>query len=171
VREHVPNDLLSSFVEGELEEPVAVHIAEHLDRCPHCATRAVALEPLASAFASCDDPLVPQHLATDVLEELARPPAHRAIPEVAAGVGLLALAGALAAATQHPVTTLADLGAVLAAGAALVRSMALGLSPHAVTSSVAMVAAGLGAAFTLRAAQAPLLSGGDRPSRLTRRSS
>jgi hypothetical protein len=79
------------------------------------------------------------------------------------GVGLLGLAAALAAATQHPVTLLADVSVLLAAGSALVRGMALGLTPYAVASSVAMVSAGLGAALTLRAAQSPLLSASDSP--------
>ncbi len=161
--EHVPNDLLNAFVEGEVDEQLAIHIAEHLDACPHCATRAVSHEPLAAAFASCDDPFVPEHLATEILEELARQPVSRTIPEVAVGVGLLGLAAALAAATQHPVTLLADVSALLAAGSALVRGMALGLTPYAVASSVAMVSAGLGAALTLRAAQSPLLSASDSP--------
>ena len=158
--EHVPNDLLHAFVEGDLEEQLAVHIAEHLDHCPHCATRAATLEPLATAFASCDDPLVPEHLATEVLAELARQPHGRGVPELVVGVGLLALAGALAAATQHPVTLLADVGSLVSASSAVVRGAALGLSPYAIASSAAMVAAGLGAAWTLRVAQEPLLHDG-----------
>jgi anti-sigma factor RsiW len=161
--EHVPNDLLHAFVEGDVEEQLAIHIAEHLDQCPHCATRSATLEPLASAFASCDDPVVPEHLATAVLEELARQPHGRAVPEVAVGAGLLVLAAALAAATQHPVTLLADVGSMISAASAVVRSAALGLTPYALASSATMVAAGLGAAFTLRIAQAPHLLSGASP--------
>lgn len=163
--EHVPNDLLNAFVEGEMDEQLAVHIAEHLDQCPHCATRAVAVEPLASAFASCDDPIVPEHLATEVLEELARGPQGRGVGELVVGVGLLGLAGALAAATQHPVTLLADLGSLVAAASAVIRGAALGLSPYAIASSAAMVAAGVGTALTLRVAQTPMIPHAEAPSR------
>ncbi len=153
--EHVPNDLLHAFVKGDVEEQLAIHVAEHFDSCPHCATRAATLEPLASAFASCDDPLVPEHLATAVLEELARQPHGRAVPEVAVGAVLLVLAAALAAATQHPVTLLADVGSMVSAASAVVRGAALGLTSYALASSAAMVMAGIGAAFTLHIAQTP----------------
>ena len=38
MNQHVPDDLLIAFVDADVGEQVAVHIAEHLDGCPACAT-------------------------------------------------------------------------------------------------------------------------------------
>ena len=43
--QHVPEDLLQAFVEGEVGEQLAVHIAGHLDECPACAQFAIVTEP------------------------------------------------------------------------------------------------------------------------------
>ena len=65
--QHVPDDLLAAFVDGEVSEQLAVHIAEHLDDCPACSAQAVALEPLAAAFAAVEDPRVPADLVASIL--------------------------------------------------------------------------------------------------------
>jgi anti-sigma factor RsiW len=153
--EHVPNDLLNAFVDGTVDEHLAVEIAVHLDGCAHCATRASVLEPLSAAFASCDDPEVPEDLAMAVLAELSHE-GPRALTEVAVGVGLLLMAAGLAIATQHPVTLLSDVGGVLSASQALVRSVSAGVSPFAMVATVAMVFAGAGALLTVRRARKSL---------------
>jgi anti-sigma factor RsiW len=75
-RPHVPQPLLEQFVEGTVDEKVAVAVALHLDACPACSTRAASLEPLAAAFAAVDDPGVPVGLVEQIgraLRESDRP--------------------------------------------------------------------------------------------------
>jgi len=151
--EHVPHDLLIAFVEGDVGEHVAVHIAEHIDTCPACATRAASLEPLGPAFASMDDPPVPADLVDAVLAEFhteERPP----VTELMVGGALLGAAGILAMVTQHPVTLLADLGSVLGATEAVVRGVAAGLSPFTFAAATLTVVAGAGSVATMRYATA-----------------
>jgi len=151
--QHVPADLLAAFVEGDVGEHVAAHIAEHIDGCPRCATQAAAMEPLAKAFASMDDPPVPDDLVDAVLAEL-----HQTEPapvvELAVGGGLLGSAGVLAIVTQHPVTLLADVGAVLGATEAIIRSMAAGLSPFTYLAATMAGLAAAGSVATMRFATA-----------------
>src|SRR5688500_20047826 len=90
--QHVPEDLLASFVEGEVGEQLAVHIAEHLDGCPACATRAAGLEPLAAAFAAVLDPVPPLGLAQAILARLDEPD-RLPVLEIGIGAGLLGCAG------------------------------------------------------------------------------
>ncbi len=102
--QHVPDDLLSAFVEGEMGEQLAIHIAEHLDSCPACATRAVGMEPLAAAFASMPDPDVPPDLAASVLAIASEPePARAPRTEVAIGLGMLVAAFLLFVVLGDPV--------------------------------------------------------------------
>ena len=96
MRQHVPDDLLSAFVHGVMGEQLAVHIAEHIDACPACATRATALEPLAVAFAAVEDPPLPEGLVEAVLARAARPEPGSSVPFVVALV-LLAAAALVAA--------------------------------------------------------------------------
>lgn len=91
---HVPDDLLAAFVDGEVEERVAVHIAEHLDTCPACATRAATMEPLAAAFAAIDDPVVPPDLVSAVLAA-AEEPERGPSTELVIGGTLMAAAALL----------------------------------------------------------------------------
>jgi anti-sigma factor RsiW len=112
--QHVPQDLLASFVDGDVGEQLAVHIAEHLDGCPSCATRAVSMEPLAAAFAAVDDPEPADWLVTAVLEELALP-ARRPTQELAIGTALLGSAALLVAGTGDPVGTAVNLGVIIRA--------------------------------------------------------
>ena len=70
-RQHVPDALMQQFVEGEVDDSVAVAVALHLDACPACATRAAAIEPLASVFAASEDPRVPVGLVESIAGTLA----------------------------------------------------------------------------------------------------
>jgi hypothetical protein len=91
--EHVDDELLEAFALGALGERTAVLVAEHLDACPGCANRARLADPLSTAFASFDDPVVPPDLVTAILAaETARPPVPWAELAVAAGL-VLAAAG------------------------------------------------------------------------------
>lgn len=149
--EHVPHDLLDAFVEGDVSEHVAVHIAEHLDRCPGCATLAASLEPLHPAFASMDDPPIPEDMVRAVLDAVnADEPAP--FVELAVGGTLLACAGLLAFATQHPITALADLSAVARASQALVVGLAAGLGSSATVAATATLLTGFAGVATLRLA-------------------
>lgn len=87
---HVPDALMERFIEGDVEELLAVEIARHLDACPRCANRANNLEPLSTLFACVDDPVVPIGLVSDVLAAFDAP--ARPGPEPAIAAGLLALA-------------------------------------------------------------------------------
>jgi hypothetical protein len=71
---HVPHDLLLQFAEGELDENLAVHIADHIDGCPTCLARAAALEPLTGVLAQVPDPEPPGSLIEAILAA-ARSPA------------------------------------------------------------------------------------------------
>ncbi|TNE87736.1 MAG: hypothetical protein EP330_17400 [Deltaproteobacteria bacterium] len=112
---HVPEDLLVAFVEGELDESLGIHIAEHLDGCPACATQVAALEPLAVAFASVDDPVLPIDLVDQVLAAASEQPAQAPVTEVTLGLGLLAAAAATFALFGDPVGSMIHLSMVLEA--------------------------------------------------------
>ncbi|MCB9676807.1 MAG: hypothetical protein H6737_16950 [Alphaproteobacteria bacterium] len=148
--EHVPEDLLVAFVEGEMGEQLSIHIAEHLDSCPMCATRAACLEPLGPAFAAMEDPEVPEGLAAAVLAAAAeeeRPPQL----EIAVGIGLLVAAIGVFVLLGEPLALASHgmvwLGALSAAGKALL----LGLPSPIVMLPVTVV---LGAASALLFARA-----------------
>ena len=89
-RQHVPDTLMQQFVAGEVDDNVAVAVALHLDACPACATRAAALEPLASVFAASEDPRVPVGLVESIA--VAVRTAERPGPEPALAAALMGLA-------------------------------------------------------------------------------
>lgn len=96
---HIPTLLLTQFVAGELEEPAAVALAKHLDSCAQCAAAAAAADPLAAAFASTPDPVVPEELAAAIQNAAIEAGPPKAQPEkhdVNRGVFLLAAAFLLA---------------------------------------------------------------------------
>ena len=149
--EHVPNDLLSDFVAGELADDVAVAVAEHLDRCAHCATRAAHLEPLAAAFASVDDPVVPAELAPAILRVVQAPPSTPR-REVAVGVVLLVAAAGLAATSMDPSTVAQDAGGLLSAAQVVARNLVAAFQPQVATlaaTAVSTAVAAAGAAWWL----------------------
>ena len=141
--QHVPDDLLQAFVDGDVGEQVAVHVASHLDSCPACATRAAGLEPLAAAFAATEDPVAPEGLSESVLAVLARP---ERVPLLELGVGglLLGCAALLALGLQSPVAAVADFGTSVEAIEALLRGIgaSVGALQLAMVASTLLLAAG-----------------------------
>jgi anti-sigma factor RsiW len=106
---HVPDELLASFVDGDMDESVAVHVAEHLDACPACATRAATMEPLAAAFAAVPDPIAPKGLADAALARLEQPERTPSV-EVMVGSVLLAAAAFLTILGGHPARSAVEIG-------------------------------------------------------------
>lgn len=106
--QHPPESLIKRFAEGELSESLAVDLAMHLDECPACATQAATLEPLALAFASSDDPELPEDLMGEILEAVSELQVQPALPptlpesmpvgaraELVAGASLISVAATL----------------------------------------------------------------------------
>lgn len=71
--QHIPPALMDKFVEGDLEEPVAVAVALHIDQCSRCHSAASAADSLSQEFATVDDPEVPPDLL-DAIHEYAKLP-------------------------------------------------------------------------------------------------
>ncbi|MCB9759386.1 MAG: hypothetical protein H6739_06060 [Alphaproteobacteria bacterium] len=117
--QHITDDLLRRFVEGYLDEPVAVAVAEHLDGCPLCCTRAAAAEPLSQAFAAVDDPVCPPDLVDDILAALEAPTPERPLPraELLAASALLSAAALLLFGLGDPAGLLAELALGMSATA------------------------------------------------------
>ncbi len=130
--QHVPEELLTAFIEGEMGEQLAIHIAEHLDECPACATRAAGKEPLASAFAAMEDPVAPEGLVAAILDEFAQP---EPIPvtEIALGFALLGAAAMVAATMGSPLGIAVEFGVVLDALATLGGALITGLGAASTT--------------------------------------
>lgn len=125
--QHVPDDLLAAFVDGDIGEHLAVHIAEHLDACPACLNRVTGLEPLSHAFAAAVDPEVPADLVAAVLAEADRPE-RVPVTELAVGAGLLVGAGLVAALAGNPIGLAVESGVVVAALADGARIVSAGLA-------------------------------------------
>jgi anti-sigma factor RsiW len=142
--EHLPNDVLHAFVQGELGDDDAVICASHIDRCAHCATRAAALEPLAAAFASIHDPEVPADLVPSVLRALESP--QVGTREVVLGAAMLIGALGLAVSGRDPLSLITELSALLRA--AQVVASSLGQLSSVATIWAALVAMAFGAAAT-----------------------
>jgi len=137
--QHVPEDLLVAFTDGDVGEQLAIHIAEHLDSCPACSTRATGLDPLASAFAAMVDPEVPEDLSESVLDILAAPePTPRT--EIALGCVLLTAAAIAAALLGSPTALAAEFGVVLKAVGTLMGALLTGIGA---SSTAALVLATL----------------------------
>jgi predicted anti-sigma-YlaC factor YlaD len=111
---HVPEDLLLAFVECEVDEQLALHIATHLDECPMCATRAASMEPLAAVFAAVEDPVVPEFLVQAILRE-ARQTQRSPAVAFAVGTCLLAVAVILLALGTDPGALVIDMGRAVSA--------------------------------------------------------
>ncbi|MFT5586592.1 MAG: hypothetical protein ACI9VR_004191 [Cognaticolwellia sp.] len=78
--QHPPDSLIKRFAEGELSEALAVDLAIHMDGCPVCASRAASLEPMASVFASDDDPELPEDLMAEILGAVSELQVQPALP-------------------------------------------------------------------------------------------
>ncbi len=107
---HLHDSLLLRFVDGRLDDQEAVEVARHLDDCPACAARATAAEPLAQAFASVDDPDLPQDLVTTIVATARQRPAVAFPREPAVAAGLAAVAGLVFLGLGAPTELAATLG-------------------------------------------------------------
>lgn len=103
---HVSQPILERFVAGDLETDEAVEVATHIDDCVSCANRAIALEPLAAAFAAVEDPEVPEGLPAAILAELQRP--GLPLVELGVGSGMLLAAALLLYLVDGPVRPVVD---------------------------------------------------------------
>ena len=113
---HVGDDLMRRFIQGTLDEQVAIAVARHIDDCPRCASRAAVEEPLAPAFAAVDDPRPPPGLADDILvalDEQRLPEAATA--EMAAAAVLLTAAALVLAVGGDPAGLAAEAATALSA--------------------------------------------------------
>ena len=146
--QHVPEDLLQAFVEGEVGEQLAVHIAGHLDECPSCATRAAGLEPLAAAFAAVSDPVPPADLAARVLAR-ADEPERLPLAEIGVGAGLLLVAALLLLGIDSPLSLAADAGVALSVVTAVGRTVSAALGSFQFVVAVSTLAALAGGLATL----------------------
>ncbi len=139
---HLPEDVLLRFVEGDLDEAEAVEVALHIDDCPLCAARAMEAEPLAAAFASIDDPPLPDGFEQAVLAAVDAPttaPAGLRIPWL--GVALILSAVVLMVVGGEPTALLWKLAAVARAGGVALTVLLRHLpSPAAVLPLVAAAA-------------------------------
>ena len=120
-RQHVPDALMLQFVEGDVDDSVAVAVALHLDACPACATRAAALEPLAAVFAASEDPRVPVGLVESIA--VAVRSAERPGPEPALAAALMGLALCLLLLGGAPTEILASSATMLSASFTVVRTL------------------------------------------------
>ena len=94
--QHIPPALMRKFIEGDLEEPVAVAVALHIDHCSRCHAAASTADPLSQEFATIDDPEVPTELIDALLEAAASPqPAPTVKEKPRSNVALLVLAASL----------------------------------------------------------------------------
>jgi len=116
VTHHVGDDLMRRFIQGDLDEQVAVAVARHMDDCPRCASRAAVDEPLAPAFAAVEDPRPPPGLTDDILIALGeqRLPAV-ATAEMAAAAVLLTAAALVLAVGGDPAGLAAEAATALSA--------------------------------------------------------
>ena len=151
--QHVPEDLLQAFVEGDVGEQLSVHIAQHVDDCPSCATRAAGLEPLAAAFAAVEDPVCPEGLTEAVLTQFAQP---ERVPflEIVVGASLLAAAAVLAMGVHSPIAMATDVSVILNAVATLGSGLGASLGSFQLALVASTLFAALGCGITLHFATA-----------------
>jgi anti-sigma factor RsiW len=109
MNDHLSDDVLERFTAGRSPTGEAVQAARHIDECAGCAMRALALDPLAPAFASVDDPPLPEGLESAVLDAASRPVAP-AVPAWPAAGALLASAALLLAVGSDPTAALVAAG-------------------------------------------------------------
>ncbi|MCB9668065.1 MAG: hypothetical protein H6734_01190 [Alphaproteobacteria bacterium] len=147
---HIDDDLLASFVDGDVGEHTAVQIATHLDDCPLCAARAATLEPLAGVFAHAADPEVPMDLVAAVLAEAARPdPVAPVGREVVVGAAMLAAGLGLAVLYGEHMSWVSRIGVLLEASGAAAHAVQVALPSSALAFLLAL-AGGTAAAIVAR---------------------
>ena len=102
--QHIPPALLQKFISGDLEEPVAVAVALHIDHCSRCHAAAATADPLSQDFAAVDDPDVPEELLASLQQAATVPQQESENPQRRrsnAAIWLMA-AGALLAFFVYP---------------------------------------------------------------------
>lgn len=70
---HLEEAELDAFVDGSLDEDLAVALAAHIDACTRCAARVAAAEPLTHPLAALRDPLPSAALPSEILVAAAAP--------------------------------------------------------------------------------------------------
>jgi len=120
-RQHVPDPLMQQFVDGDVDDSVAVAVALHLDACPACATRAAALEPMAAVFAASEDPRVPVGLVESIA--VAVRTAERPGPEPVLAAALMGLALCLLLLGGAPTEMLASSATMMSASFTVVGAL------------------------------------------------
>ena len=110
---HPDHRTLEGFLHCVLEEPDAVAVAVHIDDCPACAAWVSAHDPLASAFASVEDPPLPPNLVAAALAASGR--AKGPGPEPLIAAFLLGAAATLLLVGGGPARALSGAGVVLGA--------------------------------------------------------
>ncbi|MBW1876780.1 MAG: hypothetical protein JRJ84_00310 [Deltaproteobacteria bacterium] len=151
--QHLPDDLLRAFVDGDIDDQKAVEIAEHLDCCASCCALAAELDPLTAVFAAVRQPEPPPGLVEEVLAAYHQP---QRVPvlEVALGGGLLAAAASLLLVFGDPVRVAVRLGVLAdALGTAGSQISLAGTNSLFALSLIVLVLAGL----SMAAAQPPRL--------------
>jgi len=149
VSQHIGETQLRGFVAGTLREDLAVEIAEHLDECAACSSRASVLDPLSAVFATVRDPRPPADLVAKILVRLERPD-RVPVREIAIGAALLASAVGVAVASGSPTAMAAEVGVLVDAFTSLGRGLAMGLASFPVAVSLATLAALVGSVVTIR---------------------
>lgn len=149
MNDHVPEDLLDAFVEGQVNEHLATHIAEHLDRCPRCLNRVTALEPMSPVFAAASDPEIPSGLVQSILEE-ANAPSPRPTVEIALGGTLLILASLLTLAQSSLLESMAYVAVLADSLAHLSTVLLVNLSGYQGVMTLMTLAAAAGVWATQR---------------------
>jgi anti-sigma factor RsiW len=148
VSQHLTDAQLRLFVQGNLDEPLAISSALHLDLCAHCATRAAHADPLAGAFAETLDPVVPDDLVAQILTRAAELSLEsgdrtRFRPEVWAAGTLLAAAALLLGLTGGLTPWMADVGmsvrAALVGGGVLLSNSPVSAGTVASGATIALV--------------------------------
>lgn len=97
-----PDDLLSAFLDDELDEADALRVARHLDTCPDCVDDLDGLRAMRSALRDLPDVPPPPHLLAEVPDAAAADAGtHRLRMAIGGGVtvvgALLGLAFAMGA--------------------------------------------------------------------------
>ena len=127
---HLTESLLERFVAGNLESRVSEEVALHIDDCATCSNRAIALDPLSSAFAAIDDPPIPDALQDRLRFALSYAPPARPEWIAAGGVALLAAAALLLAVLGDPSGLMSEAGTTLFASTAGVTALSGTLFDH-----------------------------------------